>query len=92
MNLNKLEIKRQSLELKFANICKQIDELEYKKFELEEIATQVAILSGSDDYQFNSKYNNKMFKIDDKIYKLEEKQGEVQDRIDSIMLKLNITY
>lgn len=92
MNLNKLEIKRQSLELKFSNICKQIDDLEYKKFELEEIATQVVILSGSDDYQFNEKYNNKMFKIDDKIYKLEEKQGEVQDRIDSIMLKLNITY
>ncbi len=92
MNLNKLEIKRQSLELKFSNISKKIDDLEYKKHELEEIETQMALLSGSNDFQFNEKYNNKMFKIDDKIYKLEEKQGEIQDRIDSIMLKLNITY
>ncbi len=92
MNLNKLEIKRQSLELQFSNICKKIDDLEYKKYELEEIETQVAILSGSDDYQFNEKYHNKMSKIDDKIYKLEDKQGIIQDKIDSIMDKLNITY
>jgi chromosome segregation ATPase len=84
MNLNKLEIKRQSLELQFSNIYKQIEELENKRFFYEELSQM--------NYNSSIKYINRINRIDDKIYKLEDKQGTIQDKIDSIMDKLNITY
>lgn len=85
MNLNKLEIKRQSLELQFSNIFEKIDDLEYKKFEIEQV------YKTKPQYPDNY-YHNKMDKIDEKIYRLEDKQGKIQEKIDSIMIKLNITY
>jgi len=84
MDLNKLEIKRQSLELKFSNIFKQIEELETTRFFYEKLSQM--------NYNSSNKYNSRINKIEDKIYKLEDKQGIIQDKIDSIMLKLKIKY
>ena len=84
MNLDKLEIKRQSLELQFSNICHQIDELEHTKLDYEKLSKM--------NHNPSTKYDSRINRIDDKIYKLEDKQNEIQDKIDSIMIKLNITY
>lgn len=67
MNLNKLEIKIQDLELQFSNICQQIEELENTRFFYEKLSQM--------NHNSSNKYNSKINRIDDKIYKLEDKQG-----------------
>lgn len=71
-----LEIKRQALELKFAVITEKIELIHDQIIDLEE----------------DIKNDNKVSRLSDKQYNLVIKQGEIQDKIEILMNKMNITY
>ncbi len=78
------------LELKFSNLCKKIEETENSIFWLEEHETELAIMGVKSS--FGNKYNNKYDRLENKRYLLEEKQGEVQDKIDLLMKSIGVSY
>lgn len=74
----------QVLELRFSTYQDEIEKLEAKMWDIE-------IEQAENDY-WTSKAEREYSKLEDKIYKLEIAQGKTQDKIDSIMEKLGITY
>ena len=67
-------VKIDKLEIKFDDISKKIEALEIEKSSLEESEP-------------NTKEYKRYFKIDDEIYKLEGKQGDIQEKIEELESK-----
>jgi len=65
-----------NLETKFSDLSFKIEKIE-----------DAMVLIEDDTKKFN-----KYFSLQNKLYDLEEKQGETQEKIDAIMIVLNITY
>ena len=78
------------LELKFSNLCKKIEETENSIFWLEEHETELAIMGFKNS--FGNKYHNKYDRLENKRYTLEEKQSEVQDKIELLMNSVGLSY
>ena len=77
----------QILELEFQTIGNEIERMENIQFEIEKRYPPFYNCSN-----WTEKDDRKYSEIQDKIYELECKQGEVQDKIDSIMDKIGISY